>query len=195
MEILIFPALILIAVLWRRQKEFQRETEQEIAWLRADSRRHNDAMAALLGRSEPPPSTPPIPVPVKKPAPPPEPEEPEKPNEPQAPVAVQEAAPGWEALIGGNLLNKLGALILVIGIALFLGHSFTRMGPGGRAATGVVIGAAILAGGLRLERSERYRVFSRGLIAAGWQRFTSPAMRCRPSRPPRSSKIRCWARC
>lgn len=183
MQILIFPALILIAVLWRRQNEFQRETEQEIAWLRADSRRHNDAMAALLGRSEPPPSPPPIPVPVKKPAPPPVPEEPEKPNEPEAPVGVKEASPGWEALIGGNLLNKLGALIMVIGIALFLSHSFTRMGPGGRAATGVVIGAAILAGGLRLERIERYHVFSRGLIAAGWAAlyFTSYAMSAIPA--------------
>ena len=34
----------------------------------------------------------------------------------------------WESLVGANLLNKLGALILVIGIALFLGHSFAEDG-------------------------------------------------------------------
>jgi uncharacterized membrane protein len=37
----------------------------------------------------------------------------------------------WEALVGGSLLNKLGALILVIGIALFLGYSFRMMHPAG----------------------------------------------------------------
>jgi uncharacterized membrane protein len=33
---------------------------------------------------------------------------------------------GWEEVIGLNLLNKLGALLLVIGIALFLSYSFPR---------------------------------------------------------------------
>ena len=33
----------------------------------------------------------------------------------------------WEALVGGSLLNKIGAVVLVIGIALFLAYSFGRM--------------------------------------------------------------------
>ncbi|HEY6346079.1 MAG TPA: DUF2339 domain-containing protein [Bryobacteraceae bacterium] len=74
----------------------------------------------------------------------------------------------WEELIGGNLLNKLGALLLVIGIALFLSYSFAHMGPVGIASTATALSAATLAGGTILERRERYRVFSRGLIAAGW---------------------------
>ncbi len=74
----------------------------------------------------------------------------------------------WEALVGGSLLNKLGALILVIGIALFLAYSFTRMGPLGRAATGLAVSLAMLGAGIWIERRERYRVFSRGLMGGGW---------------------------
>ena len=31
----------------------------------------------------------------------------------------------WEAMVGGNWLNKVGVLVLVIGIALFLGYAFS----------------------------------------------------------------------
>ena len=74
----------------------------------------------------------------------------------------------WEALIGGSILNKLGALVLVIGIALFLGFSFGRITPAGRAAMATVVSAAILGGGVWAERQARYRFFARGLIGAGW---------------------------
>jgi uncharacterized membrane protein len=78
------------------------------------------------------------------------------------------ASGGWEEAIGGNLLNKLGALILVIGVALFLSYSFAHMGPAGIASTAAVFSAATLLGGATLERRKPYQVFSRGLIAAGW---------------------------
>lgn len=74
----------------------------------------------------------------------------------------------WEALVGGNWLNKLGVLILVIGIALALGYSFTRIGPAGRVAASVAASGAMLAGGVALEGRERYRIFARGLLAGGW---------------------------
>ena len=46
---------------------------------------------------------------------------------------VRESMQGeeWEAVVGGSWLNKLGVLVLVIGIALFLGYSFTQVGPSG----------------------------------------------------------------
>jgi uncharacterized membrane protein len=60
------------------------------------------------------------------------------------PSAAQPAAPSsrdrlraflgndeWEALLGGSLLNKVGAVVLVIGIALFLAYSFGRMSAAG----------------------------------------------------------------
>ena len=74
----------------------------------------------------------------------------------------------WEALVGGNWLNKLGVLILVIGIALALGYSFTRIGPAGRVAASVAASGAMLVGGVALEGRERYRIFARGLLAGGW---------------------------
>jgi hypothetical protein len=77
-------------------------------------------------------------------------------------------AGGWEELVGGNLLNKIGALLLVIGIALFLSYSFAHMGPTGVAFTAVIFSIATLLGGVMIERREVYRVFARGLIAAGW---------------------------
>ena len=74
----------------------------------------------------------------------------------------------WETMLGGSLLNKIGALVLVIGIALFLGYSFTRMAPPGRALTSLTGSVFLLAGGVYLERKQTYRVFARGLIGAGW---------------------------
>ena len=74
----------------------------------------------------------------------------------------------WEALLGGSLLNKIGALVLVIGIALFLGYSFTHMAASGRALTSLGVSLCLLGGGVFLERKPAYRVFARGLIGAGW---------------------------
>jgi len=74
----------------------------------------------------------------------------------------------WESLIGGSILNKLGAVVLVIGIALFLGFSFDRISPAGRAALSIVVSTGILCAGVWVERRERYRFFARGLIGAGW---------------------------
>jgi len=74
----------------------------------------------------------------------------------------------WEALLGGSILNKLGALILVIGLALFLRFSLDAFGPAGKIAVGVVTGAAMIAAGMWLERQPRYKVFSIGLLSGGW---------------------------
>jgi hypothetical protein len=74
----------------------------------------------------------------------------------------------WETLVGGNWLNKIGVLILVIGIALALGYSFTRIGPAGRVAASLAASGAMLGSGVTLERRERYRIFGRGLLGGGW---------------------------
>ncbi len=94
-------------------------------------------------------------------------------SEPEGPTLSERlrAALGgeeWEALVGGSLLNKLGALVLVVGIALFLGFSFTQMAPGGRAAIALAVSVSILAAGMWTERAAKYQVFARGLIGAGW---------------------------
>ncbi len=84
---------------------------------------------------------------------------------PAAPSAVRET---WEATLGGNWLNKLGVLVLVLGIAFGLTYSFSRMAPAGRVALGLGISLAMLGTGVFFERRENYRIFSYGLIAGGW---------------------------
>ena len=97
------------------------------------------------------------------------------------PVAVQHSEPGlakrirnrmgneeWETLVGGSLLNKIGAVILVIGIALFLRYSLGHVGSAGRAFTSIALSSALLVAGVRAEQRPRFKVFSRGLIGAGW---------------------------
>ncbi|HYL59748.1 MAG TPA: DUF2339 domain-containing protein [Candidatus Acidoferrales bacterium] len=74
----------------------------------------------------------------------------------------------WEALVGGNLLNKLGILILIVGLSLFLGQLRAHLGPGGRIAVGVVVSLAMLSGGMFAEHRSRYVIVGRGLIGGGW---------------------------
>ena len=45
----------------------------------------------------------------------------------------------WETLLGGNWLNKVGVFVLVVGIALALGYSFSRVGPWGRISICVAV--------------------------------------------------------
>jgi hypothetical protein len=84
----------------------------------------------------------------------------------------------WEAVVGGSWLNKLGVLVLVIGIALFLGYSFTRLGPGGVSAIAIGVSLSMLGGGFVLEKRARYKIFARGLLGGGWAAlyFTTYAM-------------------
>ncbi len=104
------------------------------------------------------------------------------PDAPPEPAPVINAPPAsstdWEAVLGGNWLNKIGAFILVIGIALALGYSFSHMGPAGRDAVGIIAACAMLGVGIVYERRERYRTFARGLIGGGWAAlyFTAYAM-------------------
>ncbi len=85
-----------------------------------------------------------------------------------APAPARRSSEDWEALVGGNWLNKVGVFVLVIGIALALGYSYTRLGPVGRVGTSLVISFAMLIAGAALEPRERYRTFARGLLGGGW---------------------------
>ena len=88
-------------------------------------------------------------------------------------VAAPESRPhrssaDWEALVGGNLLNKAGVFVLVIGVALLLSYAFTRLGPGGRVAISIGVSLAMLVSGAVLEKRERYQTFAQGLLGGGW---------------------------
>ena len=118
-------------------------------------------------------AAPPLPEPVAAITAAPEPSfQPEQPPEPEpvsaAPVHEPAPSQGWEAILGGNWLNKIGVLLLVVGLVLFIRYSFGMLGPAGRVAVSLAVGASMLAAGVALERREKYRVAARGLIGGGW---------------------------
>ena len=126
----------------------------------------------------PPPLPEPPPVPRPEPALPPEiPVFAREAAEPE-PVREPKSAKEWEAIVGGNWINKLGVFLLVVGIALLLGYGFTQTGPAGRAAIGVFVSAVMLGAGVFCERRPQYRIFGRGLLGGGWAAlyFTTYAM-------------------
>jgi uncharacterized membrane protein len=74
----------------------------------------------------------------------------------------------WEALIGGNWVNKIGVFVAVIGIALLLNYAYTQLGAAGRVALSLGASFAMLIAGVVFERREKYRTLSYGLIGGGW---------------------------
>ena len=181
MEVLAFILIFALAIYgWhlRSRLEAVEEQLQRVAWRVHDLEQPRMEHRAPAPQPVPPETPPPLPVRV-----------------PPLPVRVRETAPPafaqpspepvpgpslsdrlrrilgdeeWETLVGGSLLNKVGALVLVIGIALFLGFSFAHMTAGGRASIASLVSLGALGAGVWVERRERYRVFARGLIGAGW---------------------------
>ncbi len=90
---------------------------------------------------------------------------PRKPIQPFPPSRTREE---WEALIGGKLLNRIGALALIIGIGFFLKYAFDNnwISETMRVIIGVVIGIALLFGGSRFHK-KGLAIFAQGLVGAG----------------------------
>jgi uncharacterized membrane protein len=74
----------------------------------------------------------------------------------------------WERWLGGTWLNRVGALVLVLGIGFFLKYAFDHrwIQPAGRVALGLVAGVTLLLVGERLQRAA-YRAPAQGVVAAG----------------------------
>ena len=74
----------------------------------------------------------------------------------------------WEAVIGGKLLNRIGALALIIGVGFFLKYAFDNnwITETMRVVIGFVIGAGLLVGAARAYKSN-LEVFAQGLVGAG----------------------------
>jgi uncharacterized membrane protein len=73
-----------------------------------------------------------------------------------------------EGRLGGTWLNRIGALVLVVGVGFFLKYAVESawIGPGGRVAMGVVAGLGLLGLGERLRRAA-YERPAQGITAAG----------------------------
>src|SRR5215467_418873 len=74
----------------------------------------------------------------------------------------------WEALIGGKLLNRIGALALIIGVFFFLKYAYDKnwIPPWIRVAIAVLIGASLELGGTTAYK-RGLQVFAQGVIGAG----------------------------
>jgi hypothetical protein len=73
-----------------------------------------------------------------------------------------------EETLGTNWLNKLGIIILVVGVALFGIYELGALGPLGKAGISYFTAIFLLVGGMSLEKHERYRLIGRGGIGGGW---------------------------
>src|SRR5437016_11969467 len=76
-----------------------------------------------------------------------------------------------EETLGTNWLNKLGIIILVVGVALFGIYELGALGPLGKVGISYLASAFLLVGGIYLERNERYRLLGRTGIGGGWALF------------------------
>ncbi len=74
----------------------------------------------------------------------------------------------WEALIGGKILNRVGALAIIIGIGFFLKYAFNNnlISESMRVAIGFAAGGLMLAGGYIFKR-KNFQVFAQGIAGAG----------------------------
>ncbi len=74
----------------------------------------------------------------------------------------------WEALIGGKLLNRIGALALIIGVGFFLKYAFDNnwITETSRVLIGAAAGAVSLLLAARAEK-KGFSVFAQGLVGAG----------------------------
>ena len=73
-----------------------------------------------------------------------------------------------EEALGTNWLNKLGIIILVVGVALFGIYQLGALGPLGKVGISYFTSILLLAGGVTVEKRERYRLLGRTGIGGGW---------------------------
>ncbi len=172
------PLTLFVFVGKFRQMEWRLQClEEELARLRAQSTvkpttgltaTPSSPIPESIGRTavQPPaPVSPPPPEPRQAAAPPPPTYVPRSLREPEPPSRTKQE---WEALVGGKLLNRIGALALIIGVGFFLKYAFDNnwISESVRVLMGVVLGAGLLVLG-GLSHKKGLTVFSQGILGAG----------------------------
>ena len=132
------------------------------AWV---TRRTSEAPRVISTPSVPKPATPPS-APVASPA-----------LTPAPTFAPQETGPtifdrfrsslDIEEMLGTDWLNKVGIVLVVLGVAFFLAYQLKTMGPAGKVLVGFVTSAVLLGAGIWFERGDRYRILARAGIGGG----------------------------
>ena len=74
----------------------------------------------------------------------------------------------WEALLGGKVMNLIGAIALILGAGFFLKYAFDNnwLNEIMRVLIGGTAGLLLIGGGMRLH-SRDLSIFAQGLIGAG----------------------------
>ncbi len=80
---------------------------------------------------------------------------------------------GLEQLVGEQVFLKLALLLAVVGVAWAFKYAYDmgwwgRLPPTTKVLSGLLASGGLLAGGVVLERRERWRSYGRGLLSAGW---------------------------
>lgn len=101
------------------------------------------------------------------------------PSVPSTEAAKASSLSNLEEALGTNWLNKLGVIVLVIGVALFLAYELKTMGHAGKIMVGYLTAASLLGAGIIFERREHWRIIAHAGIGGGWALifFTTYAMR------------------
>lgn len=79
---------------------------------------------------------------------------------------------------GRNWLNKIGVVVLALGVAFLISYSFKYFGPFLKIVFGYAVGGALFFAGLRLEAKEKFMKYGRVLLGGAWAivYFTTYAM-------------------
>lgn len=162
--VIVAPLTALIVALTLRGRV--RELELRLRLLetdRAGASRGVEAAPAPVPARAPAPEPAPAPQPARAPVPQPL-RAPERPPAPPPPSEWRDL----EQRLGGTWLNRVGALVLTLGIAFFLKYAFDNhwIQPAGRVALGLIAGVAMLLVGERLQRAA-YRAPAQGVVAVG----------------------------
>ena len=134
-----------------------------------------------IAASAPPTAAQRPPVPQTAPAaPPPTPSKPAPPSAAPTFASVAKPVPkkpsrSFEEIVGTNWLPKLGAVILVVGVALLTARQWQHVtswwhwiGPWGRDALILMGSLGLLFGGIKFESHDRYKNLGRSMIGGGW---------------------------
>jgi|GEM_PF-584049 len=101
---------------------------------------------------------------------------------PEVGVALEAIVPvkrtDMELDFGRNWLNKIGIVVLALGVAFLISYSFKYFGPFLKIAFGYLVGGALFFTGLKLEAKEKFMNYGRVLLGGAWAiiYFTTYAM-------------------
>ena len=150
------------------QNDQESKLSEEIARLNARISELEQLMRTHLAAQQGPEPQKLPPAPTQPPTPAPPPTQPPVPQRAVPPITAPRSSATFEAEIGGNWLNKIGAVALVLGMAFFLTYAIENrwIDETGRIIIGLIVGMACLYGGEYYQKKNFPR-YAQGVSGAG----------------------------